>query len=119
MVEVMTGFGITLDRVCLVLGLDHKTVQKNYRAELERGRATVEAKLAGNLLKIASGSDNAALKATVFALQARFGWRIPIDPSTLESLEIGKKEAAQRAARTAGDATDWGDDLRTPRPRPN
>ena len=54
-VQVMTGLGISLDRVSLMLGLDHKTVQKYYRTELHRGRATVEAKLAGNLLKIASG----------------------------------------------------------------
>lgn len=115
-VEIMAGFGLPVDRIALVIGVSEDTVERKYRQEIKRGVATVEAKLAGNLLRLASGNDGTAMKAVVFALQCRFGWKFPVDPSNPEA--IGKKVAAQLAARTAGETSDWGDDLR-PGDRPN
>ena len=62
MVEVLSGFGIPQDKIVDVIGVDGKTLRKHYTTELQRGAATVEAKLVGNLLKLASGSDGTALK---------------------------------------------------------
>ena len=76
MVEVLSGFGIPQDKIADVIGVDGKTLRKHYATELQRGAATVEAKLVGNLLKLASGSDGTALKAIMFALQCRFGWSL-------------------------------------------
>lgn len=119
MVEVMAGFGFPQEKIAMVLGIERPTLVKYYRAEIDRGAATVEAKLAGNLLRIASGSDGAAMKAITFALQCRFGWHFTVDPSDPNAISsIGKKEAAQLAAQTAGEASDWGEDLQTPA-RPN
>jgi hypothetical protein len=118
MVEVMAGFGIPGERICMVLGITVPTLRTHYRSEIERGAATVEAKLAGNLLRIAGGNDGAAMRAIAFALQCRFGWRASTEMLDPNSIPIGKKEAAQLAAQTAGEATDWGEDLQTP-PRPN
>ncbi|HSC93356.1 MAG TPA: hypothetical protein VLC73_00135 [Burkholderiales bacterium] len=63
MVEVLSGFGIPQDKIADVIGVDGKTLRKHYATELQRGAATVEAKLVGNLLKLAGGSDGTALKA--------------------------------------------------------
>ena len=76
MVEVLSGFGIPQDKIADVIGVDGKTLRKHYATELQRGAATVEAKLVGNLLKLAGGSDGTALKAIMFALQCRFGWSL-------------------------------------------
>jgi hypothetical protein len=57
-----------------------KTLRKHYATELQRGAATVEAKLVGNLLKLAGGSDGTALKAIMFALTCRFGWSLYAPP---------------------------------------
>ncbi|MGA7451916.1 MAG: hypothetical protein WBW73_11795, partial [Rhodoplanes sp.] len=61
-----------------------KTLRKHYATELQRGAATVEAKLVGNLLKLASGSDGTALKAIMFALQCRFGWSLYLTAARAE-----------------------------------
>jgi hypothetical protein len=76
MVEVLSGFGIPQDKIADVIGVDGKTLRKHYAREVQRGAATVEAKLVGNLLKLAGGSDGTALKAITFALQCRFGWSL-------------------------------------------
>ncbi|MFY9827352.1 MAG: hypothetical protein WAK69_01800, partial [Rhodoplanes sp.] len=64
MVEVLSGFGIPQDKIADVIGVDGKTLRKHYATELQRGAATVEAKLVGNLLKLAGGSDGTALMST-------------------------------------------------------
>ena len=65
MVEVLSGFGIPQDKIADVIGVDGKTLRKHYATELQRGAATVEAKLVGNLLKLASGSDGTVLQADI------------------------------------------------------
>jgi hypothetical protein len=80
MVEVLSGFGIPQDKIADVIGVDGKTLRKHYATELQRGAATVEAKLVGNLLKLAGGSDGTALKAIMFALHCRFGWSLYAPP---------------------------------------
>ena len=55
MVEVLSGFGIPQDKIADVIGVDGKTLRRHYATELQRGAATVEAKLVGNLLKLAGG----------------------------------------------------------------
>jgi hypothetical protein len=112
-VEILAGFGIPNDKIKQVIGISKPTLERHYRNELDQGAAKVEAQLAGSLLRIARGSDGAALKAITFALQCRFGWHFTVDPG-FDPAPQGKKEAAQEAARTAGEQTEWGEDLRTP-----
>ncbi|MGA7454760.1 MAG: hypothetical protein WBW73_27100 [Rhodoplanes sp.] len=107
MVEVLSGFGIPEDKIADVIGVDGKTLRKHYAMELQRGAATVEAKLVGNLLKLAGGSDGTALKAIMFALQCRFGWSL-YAPPPLER-PLGKKEQLQMEAETAHAGNSWGE----------
>lgn len=106
-VEVLSGFGIPADEIARVVGISKPTLQKHYATELENGAAKVEAKLVGNLLRLSNGTDGTALKATMFALQSRFGWsQYAARPTTPEE-ELGKKEAANVAAQTAHNGTGW------------
>ncbi|WP_348631830.1 hypothetical protein, partial [Mesorhizobium sp. M6A.T.Cr.TU.017.01.1.1] len=73
-VELLAGAAVSQAEICAVLGIDQKTLRKRYRLELDRGAAKVEARLVGNLLRLASGSDGVALRAIMFSLRCRFGW---------------------------------------------
>jgi len=109
MVEVLSGFGIPQDKIADVIGVDGKTLRKYYATELQRGAATVEAKLVGNLLKLASGSDGTALKAIMFALQCRFGWSLYAPPPPEPKRPLGKKEQLRMEAETAHAGNSWGE----------
>lgn len=107
MVEVLAGFAIPTAKIASVLDIAEATLFKHYRRELSRGSATVEAKLVGNLLRLAGGKDGTALKAITFALQCRFGWSQYVPrPDGGQDKPLGKKEAANMAAQSA--PPDWG-----------
>lgn len=108
MVEAMAGFGIPESKIALVIGITDPTLRLHYATEIARGAATVEAKLAGNLLRLSNGSDGTALKATIFALTTRFGWSAYAPPPLPKEEPIGKKAAAQIEAQTAHEDTGWG-----------
>ncbi|CAN7617310.1 hypothetical protein LJR255_004625 [Pararhizobium sp. LjRoot255] len=70
----MAAKGIPQAQICSVLGVSEKTLRRRYRCELDRGSALVEAELVGNLLRLAGGNDDTALKAIEFILKSRFAW---------------------------------------------
>lgn len=106
-VEVLAGFAIPIDSICKVVGVDKKTLLKHYAAEIDAGAAKVEAQLAGNLLRLANGTDGTALKAIMFALNCRFGWSA-YAPRPQAEEPLGKKAQAEVAAQTAHETSDWG-----------
>jgi hypothetical protein len=112
--EALSGWAIPQHRIASVIGCDAKTLRKHFGTELKVGGAKLEAQLAQNLLRIASGQDRQALIATIFALKSRFGWVEAVAPSQAKEPKLGKKEAAELAALTAGEGTDWGEDLLSP-----
>ncbi|MER9596090.1 RNA polymerase subunit sigma-70 [Mesorhizobium sp. M0244] len=73
-VEVLAGSAVPIAQICEELEIPRSTLYRHYRPELRRGAARVEAKLVGDLLRIAGGNDGTALKAIMFALRCRFGW---------------------------------------------
>lgn len=79
-VETLAGAAVPQAEIAVVLAVTVPTLRKYYRDELRRGSAVMEAKLVGNLLRIASGSDGTALKAIIFSLQCRFGWSRYLPP---------------------------------------
>lgn len=108
MVEAMAGFAIPEAKIALVIGVDDKTLRLHYATEIARGAATVEAKLAGNLLRLASGTDGTALKAIMFALTARFGWSQYAPPPVEKAEPLGKKAALEIEAEHGHKNTSWG-----------
>jgi hypothetical protein len=114
MVEVLAGYGVKNEEITKVVGVTLPTLYRRYRRELDAGYAKVEAKLVGNLLRLASGKDGTALKAIMFSLQCRFGWSqyAPAPEPKLEhDMPLGKKEQANREAQTAHEDTSWGNIL--------
>ena len=110
-VRMLSGFGIPQDKIVTALGISLGTLHKHFKPEIKAGAAQVEAQLAGNLLRLASGSDGTALKATMFALRARFGWSEFAPPATPREPVKGKKEALNEEAQTGHTKTSWGDIL--------
>jgi hypothetical protein len=101
MVEVLAGHGIQQGEIAKVVGVSAPTLRRAYREELDSGAAKVEAKLIGNLLRLAGGSDGTALRAIMFSLRCRFGW------SEGSPEPEGKKAARNRRAHTAHEGTEW------------
>lgn len=108
MVEVLVGFGVPIEEVSRVVGVAPATLYKHYKAEIDAGRSKVQAKLIGQLMRIAKGSDRTALDAVKFILQTRFGWS-QYAPARPADEPLGKKAAADLAAQTAHEGTSWGD----------
>lgn len=108
MVEALCGFGIPAEKIAHVLGVSLPTVHKYFAAELERGAATVEAKLVGNLLRLSNGNDGTALKATIFALTTRFGYSQYAPLPVAKEPPLGKKAALEIEAETGHKDTSWG-----------
>jgi hypothetical protein len=98
-VEMMAGWSIPEGRVAKVLGIDLKTLRKHFAEELEVGRASLEAQLAQNLLRMAQGHERPSLIPTIFALKSRFGW--VEQPPPAREQPLGKKEAMLDAAHRA------------------
>lgn len=109
MVEVLAGFAIPTVKIADILDIDQKTLLKAYEKEIRRGSAMVESKLVGNLLRIAGGTDGAALKAIIFALNCRFGWSQYAPAPVEKAKPLGKKEAADIEASTAHEESAWGE----------
>ncbi|RWO25254.1 MAG: RNA polymerase subunit sigma-70 [Mesorhizobium sp.] len=93
LVELLGGAAVPQPEICSALRIDQKTLRKHYRRELDRGSAMVEAKLAGNLLRLAGGNDGTALKAIMFGLQTRFGWSQYVPRPNTSDAGISRKPA--------------------------
>ena len=106
MVEAMAGCGIPETDIATVVGIAPKTLRKHFRPELDTGHIKANAKVAGNLYRIATGSGREAVTAAIFWLKTRAGW---CDPTSLRQYPMGRKEAQQLAAQTAAIGTDWED----------
>ena len=65
----------------------------------------------GNLFRIATGSGREAVTAAIFWLKVRSGWT---DHNPVRQYPMGRKEAQQLAAETAGVKTPWEKLLRHP-----
>lgn len=107
-VEALAGFAIPTAKIADVLDISQPTLLKHYSREIQRGAAVVESNLVGNLMRIAKGSDGTALKAIMFALNCRFGWSQYVPRPDVKEEPLGKKEQAEREARSAHEGSDWG-----------
>lgn len=114
MVLAMSGFGIPDYEIARVLGISAPTMRKYFDLELATGHVKANAKVAEKLYQKATGDGQGSVVAAIFWLKCRAGWN---DRSG--EVEIGKKEQANITAKTAGHASEWGEDLTFSGPRPN
>ena len=107
-VEAMAGCGIPETDISLVMGVAPKTLRKHFRSELDTGHIKANAKIAGNLYRIATGNGREAVTAAIFWLKTRSGWKEPVPERVYP---LGKKEIQSNAWKNIDPASDWGDDL--------
>jgi hypothetical protein len=107
-VETMASFGIPELDIARVIGISLMTLRKWYLHELQTGGIKANSMVAQSLYQKALGNGNGAVAACIFWLKVRAGW---IEPRPGEEY-VGKKEQLQQAARTAGEGTEWADDLK-------
>lgn len=107
MVEAMAGYGIPHDDIAIVIGIDPTTLRFHYRPELDTGHIKANAKVAGNLYRIATGEGREAVTAAIFWLKTRAGWS-EYAPAPAKEKPLGKKEQAIIEAGSAEKGTSWG-----------
>ena len=98
MVEAMAGCGIPETDIASVVGIAPKTLRRHFRGELDTGHIKANAKVAGNLYRLATGNGREAVTAAIFWLKVRAGW---CDPVPVRQYPLGRKEAREIAAETA------------------
>ena len=107
LVESLSGFGIPQDEIARLVGIDPKTLRFHYADKIELGTIKATAKVAQNLFTMACKPTREGLSAAIFWLKVRAGWS-EYAPKPPAEEPLGKKEAAERDALTAGDGSEWG-----------
>ena len=72
-VLAMAGFGITHERIALVMGISGKTLRRHFRKELDRGAVEADIQVINTLFKMAKSGKFPA--ATIFWVKTRCRWR--------------------------------------------
>jgi hypothetical protein len=110
-VEVLSGYGVPQAAIADLVGVDPKTLRDRFRAELDRGAAVANLRVAQNMFKIATGDGREAVSAAKYWLSCRAGWSESAAPRHPDApaAAVGKKGAAALAAETAEQGTGWAD----------
>ncbi len=108
MVEGMAGCGITETDIAQVLAIAPKTLRRHFRVELDTGHIKANAKVAGNLYRLATGSGREAVTAAIFWLKTRARWSEPVP---VRQYPLGKREYQHQQAIDAIKGTAWEDIL--------
>lgn len=121
-VILLTAIGRTIAEIAMALGISEPTLKRYYFREL-KSREEAKFRVEGTrLLKLYEGVEEgnvAANKELGKVLdkadrdEGPYGLRALATPQPRKS-KLGKKEEAANAAQSAGQDSDWGDDLRLP-----
>jgi hypothetical protein len=96
LVQLHATVGTPFATIALLLDIDHKTMSKYYRDELELAISQANATIGGALFKKAMGGDTTAM---IFWLKTRARWRETLDISNEDGSL--KPEATQAAVLAA------------------
>ena len=110
-VELLSGACLGQDKIAIVVGCSERTLQSKFKKELARGGAKLEALCVGTQIKALNAGGTAALRASEFLLNCRFGWSRYAAPQVQKEIPLGKKEQLQRAANSGHEESEWGDVL--------
>ena len=72
-VRAMVAYGVPLDQVASVVGIDRKTLSKHFPSEIANAAAEANAKVAQALYRQAVDQGNTT--AQIFWLKTKAGWR--------------------------------------------
>lgn len=103
-VSVAAGSGqMTHEEIAIGLGIDRKTLEKYFDAELSHGAYQ-------RRLEVIDALHKQALKGNAAAVKAYLAIEPVVAPTPVPKPEpVGKKEQAQRDAAQAGTGGEWGD----------
>ena len=118
-VEEMVSCGEPKTRIARAIGIDSETLDKHFGDELAHGLSRRRREVLELLFKSARSGNVTAQKqlAAMTGLAAadaevrRIGDAQRDEARAAAAPKVGKKEAAQAAAESAGLGTEWGDDL--------
>jgi len=74
-VEAMAGYGLPAKDIAIVLDIDARVLERDYRKELQAGAIKANAKVAESLFRRATGEGREGVAAAIFWLKTRAGWR--------------------------------------------
>lgn len=99
--EFMAAIGIPQHDIAACFGMNHETLRKHFRTELDLGGARMLTKVAGSLYRQAMAGS---VSACIFILKTRAGWSEHVDP---KQPAIGKKEQLVVDARQPPTGSRW------------
>lgn len=100
------------ERIARLIGISRTTLRAHYADELSLGRDRVQAETEEALRRGVEAGKPAAIRIQLQRLAAPRA--AGGDDAAPRPDKLGKKEQAALDATTAGDGTEWGDDLRVP-----
>jgi hypothetical protein len=124
-VNLLLALGWSNERIANGINVDLKTLKKHYFPELkvrEASRDRLDAKVMMTLWAQFQSGNTGAGKTFVAMLEKNdivvghssfYAGQRAGEPETKPD-RLGKKELAAQAAETAGEGSDWGDDLKPP-----
>jgi DNA-binding CsgD family transcriptional regulator len=115
-VEICVSGGMSQVEIAAVLGITKPTLEKHFADELANGGARKRAEVLGMLYASGRKGNVTAQKylhAVTGVQAAAAEWEAAEGPAKAlpKRPALGKKELAELAARTAGQGSEWGDDL--------
>jgi hypothetical protein len=111
-VEMMAAVGNDPQDIARILGLSLRVLRAQFGAQLDLGAKKANTAVAANLFRQATRDDPRSVKAAIFWLTFRAGWK-PEAPEEADTAPkpkpLGKKEQAQVAARNPDTTTPMGE----------
>lgn len=71
-VEALSGYGIPMEQIAALVGVDEKTVRAHYEDDLNRGRAVANSTVAKTLFEKATKEKDTT--ALIWWTKSRMGW---------------------------------------------
>lgn len=104
-VEILLAGGMPAWQVAKAVGVSESTLRDHYADELDGGRARKNAEVMVAMFRSATDAGNVSAQRAWLSQSAQ----LDDPPAAADSRPgpIGKKAAAQAAAATAGEGTDW------------
>jgi hypothetical protein len=122
-VMLLTAGGIPQPAIAVVLGCCERTLRNCFKAELETGRGVARARILEQLAAAAKRGNVSAMKALAAAFDRGEHQELRAGETASERREraeaavrqrVSKRQLLERDALTAGEDSDWGDDLLPP-----
>ena len=112
-VKKLSAAGVSQLEIARTLGVAATTLRRHFADELARGAIEANAAVATSLFRMAVHRTRPNVRAAIFWLKSRAGWRDhdgpPAEPPAPKPAPLGKKAQANLDAQTVHLGTSWED----------